>query len=199
MSQRLQGRLVETLLLQVDRGEGLMLRLHKLKRELNDPASDLAFIHNEKAFVSLTKSLSSVKKGLASYHPPPKIADDLALSAPKVTKHLTQPFLTLLDVKTFVVDSLPRTFRACSALSMDAARAAQVAALYLDLVSLLPSLLLLASRIEARRAVVVAVRACAGQQEMREAVGEEGGYAALCDFVTLGLARPLVTAFEMFK
>ena len=40
-------RLAENLLLHVDKGQGLLLRLYHLKRELRDPSSDLYFLQEQ--------------------------------------------------------------------------------------------------------------------------------------------------------
>ena len=57
-------RLAESLLLHADKGQGLLLRLYHLKRELRDPSSDLYFLQ-DKLFQAATKQVASgvVKPG----------------------------------------------------------------------------------------------------------------------------------------
>ena len=57
-------RLAESLLLHADKGQGLLLRLYHLNRELRDPSSDLYFLH-DKLFLAATKHVASgaVKPG----------------------------------------------------------------------------------------------------------------------------------------
>ena len=57
-------RLAESLLLHADKGQGLLLRLYHLKRELRDPSSDLYFLQ-DKLFQTATKHVASgvVKPG----------------------------------------------------------------------------------------------------------------------------------------
>lgn len=149
-------RIVEALLLLCHRGEGLLLRLHHLKQELEDSTSDLAFLQNDKVFAGLGKSLGSVKSGLANFNPGSKVLDDLVKMKPKIVKHLLTPLETLIDAKTFI-DAAIDVFHDCNELLLDASRVADLTKLYLDLVVFFNSVLILVSRIESRRLICVAM------------------------------------------
>lgn len=101
-------RLVERLLLLNDRGEGLLLRLHRLKKELYDAASGVGLVTNDKAFLAVAKSTQSTTSsaGLALFEPSGKLHDDLQRMRQQVVKHLTKPYETLVDVTAFVESSL---------------------------------------------------------------------------------------------
>ena len=89
------SRLVERLLLQASHADGLLLRLHSLKRDLADPNSDLSFL-SEKHFSALAKDLSS-SKSLWSFSASSRQAEEMAKTRAKIQKHLRTPFETLAD------------------------------------------------------------------------------------------------------
>ncbi len=187
---------MESLLLHVDKGEGLLLRLYRLNKDLREDGSDLAFLREQKPFPSLLKSLRNVSKGLASYQPTSKQQEELVKMWPKIRKHLTIPFETLVDVKLFL-ESVLLVFDRCNELHLDTSATADLTKLYLDLVSLFASIFIMTSRIEARKIICVVTRASEEHGKPNRLGDTE--YKSLCDFISLALAKPLLTAHVIFK
>ena len=97
------ARLPERFLLQLDRGYGLQQRLYHMKREVQDPNSDLTFLQ-EKPFVGLNKDLMAFVRPVLAFQMSGKQIEDVSKLMSKVKKHLQVHFDTLMDVAQFCED-----------------------------------------------------------------------------------------------
>ena len=105
------SRIAEKLLLTNDRGEGLLLRLYRLRSDLNASGSELAFLRSQKPFVGLAKALASSSgskssSSVAGFKVSAKDLEEMAKMKAKVKKHLSEPTETLLAVKDFVSSAI---------------------------------------------------------------------------------------------
>ena len=125
------SRLLERLLLQESHGQGLLLRLYTLKRDLADPNSDLSFL-KEKHFASLAKDLSSAK-ALWTHSPSSRQAEEMSKTRSKLQKHLKLHFETLSDVTEAAAEMLATMEDiAAASLALDAAKATEITARFVS-------------------------------------------------------------------
>ena len=143
----MSSRIVEKLLILQEKGQGLLLRVYNLKRDLNDANSDLSFL-KEKAFVSLVKALPTpkAKAALKSFIPNPKQAEEITKTRQKIRKHLFVPYETLADVTELCCVHIPELMAEVAntaGLDLDTARTPELTSTFLDLVVTYCSLLIL--------------------------------------------------------
>ena len=188
------ARVAESLLLHVDRGRGLLLRLYMLKKDLNDAGTDLAFLNNEKPFVSLQKQVQPLRKGLETFQPSSKQQEELTKTKEKVLKHLSTHFDTILDAHNFVTSAL-NVFQDCNGLNMDPSKFPDLVKLYLDLVVAFVDVSLMTSRLETRKLIVLSCHLCKPQSERDYS---RSHYQNLCQWAC-DLDKPLLNAYNMFR
>jgi NCK-associated protein 1 len=192
------SRLTERLLLHVDKGQGLLLRLYNIKKDLDDPNSDISFL-KEKPFQAIAKHVASTsaKTSLFSVASPGgKATVEINRTSPKIRKHLNAAFDTLLDVASFYESLVRSVFPDCKELSLDTTRTPDLAKMFLDLVATYVSLLVLLSRLGEERKLIPWLMIQLGDVRQNKNSNLEPEFQFLCDPVLS--TRPLLLAYLSF-
>ncbi len=187
-------KIAESLLVQVDHGEGLLLRLYRLQKDLNSQQSHLGFIHRERPFPSLFKNVANLNsKALQTYKLSSKHLEEVSAISDKICE-LLSPTLNVVQDCFDYVQATKSLFKLIGELSLnfDPSTAPDMTKLFLELCSTLIRVLILASRIGPLvKLIMVTVRGCTVQS------GDYKISADLCEFVAGALSKPLVFAYEL--